>query len=67
MPEPKYLKQLKDNRVTDGLLREFLFKGLYPAARQEVARGIREREEQIDFLKQLDRALVEEIGESDEE
>ena len=56
MPEqtkPKYLNFLNCHKIHDGLLREFVLKGLWSSAITSCKESIKKRERDIEHLKEL--------------
>ena len=53
MARSPLIKYCDQNRISDGLLREFIHKELWGAASDEVGSVISKLEKQIDALKQL--------------
>jgi hypothetical protein len=56
--KPK-LKILSDNQITDGVLREFIIKGLDSAASDAIDTAIEMRVRQIEILKELKLSMEE--------
>lgn len=52
-PTKSKLKLLSDNQITDGVLREFIIKGLDSAALMAIDASIEMRIRQIEVLKEL--------------
>ena len=65
MSTPKYFKDLNAHGIRDGLLRDFIYRGLYSAAVAEVDTAIAKRCDEIEFLTELKESLVAEPTETE--
>jgi len=64
MATPNYTKQLKDNGITatsDGLLCDFIYRGLYSAAVATLEESVSKRRLELKFLAELKNNLKQEI------
>lgn len=58
------IKKLSQNRINDGLLKDFIARGLYTAALGEIPHALDKRQKDINILVQL-QADLEELAEKE--